>query len=100
MNLNGHEVRKASLEVDGVDPTDYPDFCDAYFCYAEYTNGIPLTDDELEQLEDILALLADLQSEWSWKRGSGPAKNDYDMERIDVAMKAISEELQKPCYNV
>lgn len=52
MNLNGHEVRKASLEVDGVDPTDYPDFCDAYFCYAEYTNSIPLTDDELEQLTD------------------------------------------------
>ena len=52
MNLNGHEVRKASLEVDGVDPTDCPDFCDAYFCYAEYTNGIPLTDDELEQLTE------------------------------------------------
>lgn len=50
MNLNGHEVRMASVEVDGVDPTDYPDFCDAYFSYAEYTNGIQLTDEELEKL--------------------------------------------------
>jgi hypothetical protein len=52
MNLNGHEIRLSSLEVDGVDINDYPDFCDAYFCYAEYTNGIELTDDELEQLTD------------------------------------------------
>jgi len=52
MNLNGHEIKLSSLQVDGVDSSDYPDFCDAYFCYAEYTNGIELTDDELEQLTD------------------------------------------------
>lgn len=52
MDLNGHEIKLSSLEVDGVDSSDYPDFCDAYFCYAEYTNGIELTDDELEQLTD------------------------------------------------
>ena len=52
MNLNGHEIKISSLEVDGVDSSDYPDFCDAYFCYAEYTNGIELTDIELEQLTD------------------------------------------------
>jgi len=52
MNLNGHEIKLSSLQVGGVDSSDYPDFCDAYFCYAEYTNGIELTDDELEQLTD------------------------------------------------
>lgn len=52
MNINGHEVRFSSLVVDDVDSSDYPDFCDAYICYAEYTNGIELTDDELEQLND------------------------------------------------
>ena len=52
MDLNGHEIKLSSLQVDGVDSSDYPDFCDAYFCYAEYTNGIELTDDELEQLTD------------------------------------------------
>jgi len=53
MELNGHEIKFSSLEVDGVDSRDYPDFCDAYFCYGEYTNGIELTDDELEQLTDM-----------------------------------------------
>jgi hypothetical protein len=37
-------------QIDGVDPRDYPDFCDAHFCYAEYDDGTPLTDDELELL--------------------------------------------------
>ena len=51
MQLNGREVVSAS--VDGVDPNDYPDFCDAYFCYAEYKDtGEPLSDDELEELTE------------------------------------------------
>jgi hypothetical protein len=37
------------LEVDGVDPRDYPDFSDAYFSNGSI-NGRPLTDDELEYL--------------------------------------------------
>jgi len=24
-----------SVEVEGIDPSDYPDFCDAYISYAE-----------------------------------------------------------------
>lgn len=51
MELNGRKV--VCAEVDGVDSTDYPDFCDAYFCYAEFEDdGTPLTDDELEQLSE------------------------------------------------
>ena len=51
MKLNGKTVINA--EVDGVDTTDYPDFCDAYFCYAEYEDGTSLTDAELEELRDL-----------------------------------------------
>ena len=40
------------MEVDGVDATDYPDFSDAYFTYACYEDGTPLTDDELIELAD------------------------------------------------
>ena len=40
-----------SLEIDGVDTKDYPDFCDAFFSYGEF-NGRELTDDELDQLSD------------------------------------------------
>ena len=50
MELNGRPIAINSLEVDGVDSTDYPDFCDAYFSYGEYKDGTELTDDELEQL--------------------------------------------------
>jgi len=52
MKINGHNVKFASLEISDVDSTDYPDFCDAYISYAEYENGIELTEDELEQLGD------------------------------------------------
>lgn len=50
MKLNGRQIK--NVEIDGVDSRDYPDFCDAHFSYAEFENGTPLTDDELEQLAD------------------------------------------------
>ena len=49
--LNGKKV--VDLEVDGVDPRDYPDFSDAYFSSASYEDGTPLTEDELNQLTDL-----------------------------------------------
>lgn len=52
MELNGKGVDISSLSVDGVDSRDYPDFCDAYFEYATYVDGIELDDDELEVLRD------------------------------------------------
>lgn len=49
--LNGKQVERGSIELDGVDPKDYPDFSDAYIARAEYVDGTPLTDQEIEQLE-------------------------------------------------
>jgi hypothetical protein len=51
--LNGRKV--IDMEVDGVDSRDYPDFSDAYFSYACYEDGTPLTDDELEELSEKCA---------------------------------------------
>ena len=48
--LNGRKV--IDIEVDGVDSKDYPDFADAYFSYACYEDGTPLTDEELVKLAD------------------------------------------------
>ena len=49
--LNGREVVDA--EVDGVDGSDYPDFCDAYFSHAIFKDTLePLSDEELEDLAD------------------------------------------------
>jgi hypothetical protein len=49
--LNGKKV--VDLEVDGVDGSDYPDFADAYFSYGCYEDGTPLTEEELERLNDL-----------------------------------------------
>ena len=48
MQLRGREIK--NWEIDGVDSSDYPDFCDAYFSYAEYEDGTPLDEVELEVL--------------------------------------------------
>jgi len=51
--LNGRKV--IDMEVDGVDSRDFPDFADAYFSYACYEDGTPLTDDELDELSEKCA---------------------------------------------
>ena len=51
ITLNGKEV--CNLEIDGVDSTDYPDFCDAYINYACYVDSTPLSDDEINQLNEM-----------------------------------------------
>ena len=51
--LNGRKV--IDMEVDGVDSRDFPDFADAYFSYACYEDGTPLTDDELNKLTEKFA---------------------------------------------
>lgn len=40
-----------NIEFDGIDHSDYPDYCDAYISNAEY-EGRELTDDELEWLNE------------------------------------------------
>jgi|TARA_B110000285_G_C15119093_1_gene615973 hypothetical protein len=46
MNIAG--LRNVS--VGGINIADYPDFVDAYICYAEDAGGNPLTDYQLETL--------------------------------------------------
>ena len=38
-----------NIELDGIDPGDYPDFCDAYIVSAEI-DGVELTDGEIQEL--------------------------------------------------
>jgi hypothetical protein len=47
-------VNYGSIEIDGVDSDDYPDFVDAYVISAEFEDGTPLSEEELEQLTDEL----------------------------------------------
>ncbi len=40
------------VEIDGVDMSDYPDFCDAHIVSATWkTTGVELTEDELDNVD-------------------------------------------------
>ena len=39
-----------TIELDDVKTYDYPDFCDAYAIYAEWTDGTQLNEQELEAI--------------------------------------------------
>ena len=38
------------IEFDGIDYSDYPDFCDAHITSATWNDGTPLTEAELDDL--------------------------------------------------
>jgi hypothetical protein len=50
--LKGKMVDVNTVEIDGVDTKDYPDFCDTYIECAQFTDGTELTDVELEEFSD------------------------------------------------
>jgi len=52
MELYGRKV--VDVEVDGIDMSDYPDFCDAYFSSAIFEDTLEeLTDDQLDELREL-----------------------------------------------
>jgi hypothetical protein len=76
MQLNGRTVKNA--EVDGVESDDYPHFSDAFFSYAEFEDGTPLSDDELEQLGEAHG---ETLNQLALDRFTDGADQDWDMER-------------------
>jgi len=48
ITINGKKVNVRSIKMSDVDMRDYPDFCDAYVEYAEFEDGAPLNEDEME----------------------------------------------------
>lgn len=48
-----NEREAIDVELSDVDPSDYPDFCDAYISYAVWSDtGEKLTENELEELNN------------------------------------------------
>lgn len=41
----------SNIELDGIDTTDYPDFCDAFICSADY-DGQPMTEEQLNEINE------------------------------------------------
>jgi hypothetical protein len=54
--IDGKAVNYSSLEVDGVDSSDYPDFCDAYLDSGEFEDGTQMTDEQLDLFRDMYGL--------------------------------------------
>lgn len=44
-------MKYTNVKFEGIDFNDYPDFCDAFIVSAEL-NDIPLTDEQIEDLND------------------------------------------------
>jgi len=48
MNTN----RIIITELDGIDHSDYPKYCDAYVSKASWKNGLDLTEQQLNDLQE------------------------------------------------
>ena len=51
-DVNDKEIDYSTLEIDGIDYRDAPDFSDAYFSDGYYTDGTQLSDEDLDRLSD------------------------------------------------
>lgn len=101
--INGKKVDYASLEIDGVDSSDYPDFSDAYFSSGYFTDGTPMSDEDLDQLSNTYGELVNSMAYDSLHEGGdgGEASEEEDVytdadagEEMDAS--AAEEMLEAP----
>ena len=101
--VNGKEVDYASLEIDGVDSSDYPDFSDAYFSSGYFTDGTQMSDEDLDQLANTYGELVNRKAYDSLHEGGdgGEASEEEDVytdadagEEMDAS--AAEEMLEAP----
>ena len=59
IKLDFEKLDISSIELDGIDTNDYPDFVDAFICNAAYKDGTELSDDELDELNNDGAFVYD-----------------------------------------
>ena len=62
--MNLPEIKISSIEIEDLDPRDYPEFSDAYISYAESVDGVALTEEQL----DILNQDSELVHSVAWDR--------------------------------
>lgn len=58
--LMSKEIDYSTIQLEDVDMADYPDFCDAFVSYAEYKDGTPLSDEDLEALNEDRYIIHEL----------------------------------------
>ena len=50
--INNKKVNLDTIKIDGVYSWDFPEYCDAYVCFAKFLDGSALNRNELEQITD------------------------------------------------
>ena len=102
-------VNYNSIELDGIDSDDYPDFVDAYVISAEFEDGTPLSEEELEQLTDELyqsGELSDMAAQSLFENKKKPvmenltAKERRLVEMVQNALGVAEETHQNADPNV
>jgi hypothetical protein len=53
VTIDGKLVDLKSVDFDGIDHSDAPDYSDAFISEAEFVDGTPLTIEQTEMLFDI-----------------------------------------------
>jgi len=48
--MKDKKIDYSSLEIDGIDTKDYPDFCDAFIISGQYLDGDELDDVAIDDL--------------------------------------------------
>jgi hypothetical protein len=43
-------IRMNTMEIDGINRADAPDYSDAFVSFAEYEDGTPLTEKEMDEI--------------------------------------------------
>ena len=51
--IDGKTVDLKSVDFDGIDHSDAPDYSDAFIVSAHFVDGVDLTEEQLEKLFDI-----------------------------------------------
>lgn len=100
VEVDGKEVDMNSMEIEGIDMRDFPDFVDAYVVAASFTDGTDLTDDQLEilstQHSDIIQ--NSIHDRQLYREGKKQASSG-DMAYTEKAEEGVSEARYSDLYN-
>lgn len=93
VSINGKNVNVDSIQIDGMDPNDHPDYSDAYVSYAEFDDGDPLSDEEMTELtQDHPELVNQKAQEFAESEGPvGDTMTNAEPKREKVNTKEIAE---------
>lgn len=87
---NDKNVDWASMQIDGIDKKDAPDFSDAYFSAGKYKDGTDISDEDLDRMSDRHA---DYINQWVHDRVVGESAKEELKSKAILAELAILKRL-------